>query len=49
MVKLNSSDIKMLKLATNSMHVRPNKVIFKNVYEFGGKKCLGKLPTVLEF
>ena len=38
MVKLNSSDIKMLKLATNAMNVRPNIVIFKNVYEFGGKK-----------
>ena len=49
MVKLNSSDIKMLKLATNAMNVRPNIVIFKNVYVFGEKKCLGKLPTVLEF
>ena len=49
MVKLNSSDIKMLKLATNAMNVRPNIVIFKNVYVFWEKKCLGKLSTVLEF
>ena len=38
MVKSNSSDIRMLKLASNPMNVRPNIVIFKNVYVFGEKK-----------
>ena len=30
------------------MHIRANIVIFKNVYVFGEKECLGKVPTVLE-
>ena len=39
----------MVKFATNSMHVRPNIVIFQILYVFGEKKCLGKVLAVLDF
>ena len=38
----------MVKFASNFMHC-PNIVVFKNVYVFGEKKGLGKVPTVSEF
>ena len=39
----------MVNFATNSMHVCPNIVIFKILYVFGEKKCLGKVLAVLDF
>ena len=48
-VKLKSSHIKMVKFATNYVHIRPNIVIFKIVHVFGEKKCLDKVLADLDF